>query len=456
MMPASNMKIVTLATAAETLGWDYRFTTTLETAAAGRGRHAGGRPHRPRRRRSDDQRARRPRRSRVRRVGRRAQGGRHHPHRRTIVGDDNAFDDATLGGGWAWDYLQDGYAAPVGALEFNENVARVDRAPGRATRATPCSIELAPGAGLRLVNRASPASRVADDDRFRAPADSRRSTSPARWPVDAQPVDARGRGRQPDDLLRPVAARTALVARGIEVTGDAIDADDMLDTPAPRRAARARRSHSPPLRDIATTMMKVSQNLYAETLLKAIGAANGRRWAPPKAAASATRALFDSGASRTDSYVQVDGSGLSRYDYVTRTCRRRSSSTCIRDPRHHDAFVATLPIAGKDGTIASRMKKTRAEATRRRRPDRSRTCARCRATCARATARSLAFSILANNFTDSRRDRELDRGPRGRDARELQPEVDPRVQGRGSGLRSVFASRPSASLAYDFSFPSAI
>ena len=32
MMPASNMKILTLAAGAEVLGWDYRFTTTLETA----------------------------------------------------------------------------------------------------------------------------------------------------------------------------------------------------------------------------------------------------------------------------------------------------------------------------------------------------------------------------------------------------------------------------------------
>ena len=36
MMPASNMKIVTLAAAADTLGWDYRFTTTLETTGADR------------------------------------------------------------------------------------------------------------------------------------------------------------------------------------------------------------------------------------------------------------------------------------------------------------------------------------------------------------------------------------------------------------------------------------
>ena len=33
MMPASNMKIVTMAAAAQSMGWDARFTTTLETVA---------------------------------------------------------------------------------------------------------------------------------------------------------------------------------------------------------------------------------------------------------------------------------------------------------------------------------------------------------------------------------------------------------------------------------------
>ena len=32
MMPASNMKVLTLAAAAETLGWEFRYTTTLETS----------------------------------------------------------------------------------------------------------------------------------------------------------------------------------------------------------------------------------------------------------------------------------------------------------------------------------------------------------------------------------------------------------------------------------------
>ena len=34
MMPASNMKILTLSATAQALGWDFHFTTTLETTAA--------------------------------------------------------------------------------------------------------------------------------------------------------------------------------------------------------------------------------------------------------------------------------------------------------------------------------------------------------------------------------------------------------------------------------------
>ena len=56
-----------------------------------------------------------------------------------------------------------------------------------------------------------------------------------------------------------------------------------------------------------------------------------------------------------------DGSGLSRYNYVTASTITTVLEKMYRDPRHKDAFSATLPIAGKDGTIESRLKGTRAE-----------------------------------------------------------------------------------------------
>ena len=72
------------------------------------------------------------------------------------------------------------------------------------------------------------------------------------------------------------AFRDALIAEGIEVNGDAVDIDDFLAKPD-LSAARTLVSHqSPPLRQIAASMMKVSQNQYAETLLKALGGQRAR------------------------------------------------------------------------------------------------------------------------------------------------------------------------------------
>ena len=164
-------------------------------------------------------------------------------------------------------------------------------------------------------------------------------------------------------------------------------------------------------------MMKVSQNLYAETLLKAIGAARGGR-ARPQRGRAAARDLRSLGNTRAATCM-ADGSGLSRYDYVTAEMIVTLLERMHKDPRHRDAFVATLPIAGKDGTISTRMRGTRAEANA---VAKTGSISNVRALSGYVRTRdgeTLAFSILANNFTDPGRDGELDRGPRGRDPREL-------------------------------------
>ena len=113
MMPASNMKVVTLAGAAGVLTWDYRFVTTLETSApveAGvlRGdlvvRGSGDPTINTRNGRGAAVFAEWI--AALKAAGITRIDGR-------IVGDDQAFDDEGLGGGWAWDDLQYGYAAPV-------------------------------------------------------------------------------------------------------------------------------------------------------------------------------------------------------------------------------------------------------------------------------------------------------------------------------------------------------
>jgi serine-type D-Ala-D-Ala carboxypeptidase/endopeptidase (penicillin-binding protein 4) len=384
MMPASNMKILTLAAAAETLGWDFRFKTRLETTApiengALKGDLyiiGGGDPTiNSRDRRADallDEWAAALKAAGIDRVD------------GNVVGDGSAFDANGLGRGWSWDDLQYGYAAPASALEFNENVATLTVAPG-ANPGDQAKLELSTDTGLGLVHHVTTGA-----------ADSTTSIEYGRLPTDRwlEVTGSIAAGATP--VTRDVAVSnpslyfarmtlSGLMARGITFQGRPLDrTDQSILEPGPRRVLVE--SLSPPLRDVAKTMMKVSQNLYAETLLKTIGK-------PKVHEVLAAWNIPDT------TFVQADGSGLSRYDYVTADVIVTILDRMFKDPRHHNAFTAALPIAGTDGTVASRLKNTRAESNAIAKTG---SIANVRALSGYVRARdgeTLAFSILANAFT---------------------------------------------------------
>ena len=112
------------------------------------------------------------------------------------------------------------------------------------------------------------------------------------------------------------AVRDGLTRNGIEVVGPAIDIDD-LGAPLDRsNAVMNTEVVSKGLSVIAATMMKLSQNLYAETLLKTIG-----NHASGLGSTAAGRAVVDSTLTSwgvaAGEVSDVDGSGLSRYNLVT-------------------------------------------------------------------------------------------------------------------------------------------
>jgi D-alanyl-D-alanine carboxypeptidase/D-alanyl-D-alanine-endopeptidase (penicillin-binding protein 4) len=361
MMPASNMKILTLAAAAERLGWDYRFTTSLETTATVDNgvlhgdlviRGTGDPTINNRQQRSAavlEEFV-----SMLRAAGVQEIDG-------NIVGDDQAFDDEGLGDGWSWDYLQFGYAAPVGALQFNENVASAVISPG-ARAGDPVAIAMPEGTGLTLVNRAVTAPEDSQEN-----IEVRRDLFRSALEVTGSIPAAGSTVSRTFAVVNPTvyfakAVEEALVQSGIRVKGGAVDIDEAAPDGGSETAARRvlGSTMSPPLRDIATVLMKVSQNLYAETLIKAIGATregvgsfeSGRRGIAD---------VLTSWNIAADGYAIFDGSGLSRYNYVSASTLTTVLERMYRDPRHRDAFAATLPIAGRDGTISTRMRHTPAE-----------------------------------------------------------------------------------------------
>ena len=96
--------------------------------------------------------------------------------------------------------------------------------------------------------------------------------------------------------------------------------------------------------------------------------------------------------------IQRDGSGLSRYDYVTPEALVTILTHVSRDEKLRGPFEASLPIAGQDGTLANRMKGTPAEGNARAKTGSMSNVRGLSGYVTAADGEPLVFSILANNF----------------------------------------------------------
>ena len=396
LMPASTMKIVTMAAAAERLGWNYTYETRLLGAGPIQGGVlngdlvvvGSGDPSIV----ADDGMAAGLFASwaeRLKSMDVRAINGR-------IVGDDNAFDDEALGFGWSWDDLAEGFATTVGALQFNENTVHVTIAPGSAVGAS-AVLTIAPeGSGLIVANqvRTAPAGETASVSAHRLPGRARLDLGGS-VPLGGGAI-LRTLSVDNPTLFFVTALRDALVSRGIDVRGPAVDIDDLADTPPKNNAVLILSYRSPPLSTLAETLMKESQNLYGETFLKTLGAVSGTPTV--EGGRAATNAILREWAVPPGELIQMDGSGLSRYDYVTPDALVGILAHVDRDEKLRDPFVASLPIAGRDGTLAGRMKGTLAEGNARAKTGSMSNVRTLAGYVTTADGEPVALSILANNF----------------------------------------------------------
>ncbi len=411
-MPASNNKLVTAAVALARLGTDYRFRTLVATngSLAEDGVLTGdlvvvggGDPAISERFYDDDPTA--PFRDwadSLEALGVARIAG-------DLIGDDDLYDDVHLGPGWSWDYLDDYYAAEIGALLYNEGVVTYKIMPGDSAGAPAEVIALPPteylSVDLDVVTVAD--SSIHFPERGPLPGTVVRS--------ERSPFSNQARiwgtiwaGR--DTVTRYIAAhdptlffvsvlREVLEGEGIDVAGRPIDIDSLAADALGDSLTTLFVHTSPPLGEIVVPFLKRSQNQIGEMLLRHVGAEDsdigsvreGRR---------AVEATLSGWGITESSYIYVDGSGLSRYNYLSPDAIVRLLRTMYRRPEF-DAFYEALPIAGVDGTIESRMTGTRAEDNARAKTG---YIANSRALSGYVTTLDgevLAFSMIANNFDES-------------------------------------------------------
>jgi D-alanyl-D-alanine carboxypeptidase/D-alanyl-D-alanine-endopeptidase (penicillin-binding protein 4) len=170
-------------------------------------------------------------------------------------------------------------------------------------------------------------------------------------PLSALTVD-RGRylGRTSRDpaLAAALLFGDALRRAGVAVTGAGHGTQRDDDVPLAS-------VESAPLSKIVAWMGRVSDNFTAEVLLKQLGAAGGEAGTSARGAEIVRGALADAGVPLGGVRL-LDGSGLSSLDRMTARALSGLLRAAWADPDVRPYLVAALPVAGRSGTLADRMR----------------------------------------------------------------------------------------------------
>ncbi len=388
-MPASNMKILTSATALAQLGPEYRWKTTFaargtvsngtldgDLLVIGRGDpsvsdHMAGDAMTPLRAIADSIYARG-----IRRIT-----GRVLPY-----GD--AFPGDVLGYGWSYADFEDSYSAPIDELLFNEGFSEA-KVRGAATVGEAASVAIRPArsvppfrATVTTVERSVPA-------QVHSRKDSTTWVENISGRIGAGDTTTIELVHHDPDAAYTGAMTEALMNRGIVVEASVPPSGGRIDTLATLT--------SPPLREVLKALMKPSQNQIAEMLFRTIALEKYGAGRPDSAASAVRQQLAQWSVPPSETVIR-DGSGLSRYDYITPRTAVRILDAMRRSP-NFSVYYDALPIAGIDGTLRSRMKGTPAANNVHAKTG---TVAQSRSLSGYVTTADgqlLIFSFLSNNFT---------------------------------------------------------
>jgi serine-type D-Ala-D-Ala carboxypeptidase/endopeptidase (penicillin-binding protein 4) len=325
-----------------------------------------------------------------------------------IVGDDTYFLSEPYGTGWSWEDLPWSYGAPASALSVNDNTVVLHLLPETLTPEAPLASE-SPRKTIASWTPDTPFYTLEGTMRLAAispqlglaprlgPGLDRGLGSRVVRVWGTAPAEGFHAGLAIDDPAE-YAARSLLAmltARGITVAGTArarhrypTSTDDYSDrstaaiphaplvpltlttVAAPLEGRRVLASHvSVPMIEDLTVTAKVSQNLHAELTLRLLGRlfaeheisqgmAAARAMADEGSIADGSRVvrqfLLGAGVAPEDFFF-YDGSGMSANDLIA----PRVYTTLLTYAAHQpwgEAWKATFPIAGVDGTLGGRFK----------------------------------------------------------------------------------------------------
>ena len=270
-----------------------------------------------------------------------------------IIGDDNVFDDQTLGYGWSWDDETYYYAAQISGLSYSENLIDYTLTPDSLHIGNHVIIE--PQPKTSYMDLRNDLITVSSDTSTKWDYDRERGTNIA-W-FEGNYRLQRGASERAITIHNPTlftvhVLKERLEEAGIVVIGSPVDADDLADSLDYSKTTNLFSYYSHPMSDIISKVNRPSQNLIAETLQKTLGAEFGEIGSS-REGRKVQLLLYDSLGMDTRNLQLRDGSGLSRHNLVSPNTSI-SLLQMMWDHPYRSYYIESFPLSGVTGTLRER------------------------------------------------------------------------------------------------------
>lgn len=347
LRPASNMKLLATATAFSLLERDFQFNTTLHVDSLDKNGTVHGNLYlrgggNPDLRLTDlDSIVSQIKQLRIRRIT------------GDIVSDNSYYDTTWFGRGWMWDDEPFSHGAPISALSINENCVKVTVQAGRK-HGDPAIVAIEPQTSyVSIINTARTVSdSVISPLRIVRQFQNRSNT-----------IEIKG------DILLNEGGKSELVSVwkpelfAATLLKEYLQKDKILNNGIVRNGltppgSRLLLTHTFPLDSVIHKTNKMSSNLSAESLLRTISKQSDSAYGTSEHGISLSNKYLASVGLDTLAFLIADGSGVSYYNLVSPETIVSLLLTIARDSTLFQRFYDSLPIAGIDGTLRSRMKGT--------------------------------------------------------------------------------------------------
>lgn len=290
-----------------------------------------------------------------------------------LIADDTFFDDQRLLPSWDRGQEMAWYSAQISALNINDNCLDVTVRPARRA-GRPASVRFVPACSLIriegtaktvakgktkvLVHRIPGTNRLTVGGQIRLRGSPWKGNitmdDPALVFVSVLEEALKGAGIERAGGVRKKARPVTTEPVKTELTGPVQKSAPGDKAPAAGAAETILVRHTSTLLKDLPIILKRSQNLHAEVLLKALGAQVGGEGSLRGGGRALRKFLGKKGIS-DEVLVVGDGSGLSHENRVSAKMLVRILHS-VRSESYFGEYLQSLPVAGKDGTLDDRFR----------------------------------------------------------------------------------------------------